>query len=81
MPGLNGFEVVSVLQKERCQKTPLIVYTARDLSEDDKRNLTLGLTTYLIKSRTSEGELLESVKSMLDGLVSKPIATAQSLEG
>jgi PAS domain S-box-containing protein len=81
MPGLNGFEVVSVLQKERCQKTPLIVYTARDLSEDDKRNLTLGLTTYLVKSRTSEGELIESVKSMLDGLVSKPIAAARSLEG
>lgn len=80
MPGLDGFEVVNVLQKEKCQHTPLVVYTARDLTDEDKRNLTLGLTTHLIKSRTSEGELLEAVKSMLNGLVKHPLTTGSPPE-
>jgi DNA-binding response OmpR family regulator len=69
MPGLDGFQVVEVLRNERSQMTPLIVYTARDLNEHDKQKLTLGLSAHLIKSRASEKELLDTVKSMLNGLV------------
>ncbi len=71
LPSLDGFEVVQILRKEKIQDTPLIVYTAKDLSENDKKELTLGLTSHLVKSRTSEKELLETVKTMLNGLLDR----------
>ncbi|MBX9687095.1 MAG: CHASE3 domain-containing protein [Candidatus Obscuribacterales bacterium] len=71
LPGLDGFGVVTVLRHDAALKnTPLIVYTARDLNEEDKRNLSLGLTSYLTKSRTSESEFLVNVRNLLNGLLS-----------
>jgi PAS domain S-box-containing protein len=69
LPSLDGFEVVQILRKEKLQNTPLIVYTAKDLSEAEKKELTLGLTLHMTKSRTSEEELLDTVKKMLNGLL------------
>ncbi len=70
IPSMDGFEVVQLLKKENIQ-IPLIVYTARDLTDSDKRELTLGLTAHLIKSRASEEQLLETVKKMLNGMLDR----------
>ncbi len=69
MPHPNGFEVVEILRQEKNQTTPLLVYTARDLTNDDKDKLTLGLSAYLTKSRTSEEQFLDTVKTLLNGLI------------
>ncbi len=71
LPSLDGFEVIEILRRENLHDTPLIVYTAKDLTENDKRELTLGLTSHLIKSHTSEEEFLDTVKNMLNGLLEK----------
>jgi len=65
----DEFGVVEILRREKSQSVPLLVYTARDLNEDDKQRLTLGLTAHLTKSRTSEKEFLRTIKNLLDGLV------------
>ncbi|PZM81659.1 MAG: hypothetical protein DKT66_20895 [Candidatus Melainabacteria bacterium] len=69
IPAPNGFDIVENLRKSESRATPLIVYTSQDLTKDDMNNLTLGLTKHLIKSKTSEQELIDSVKLLLDGLV------------
>lgn len=71
LAGLDGSELIRVLKKERSQNTPLIVYTAVDLSDEDKKKLTLGVTAHLVKSRTAEEDLVETAKSMLNGLIEK----------
>jgi PAS domain S-box-containing protein len=69
IPAPNGFEIVESLRKSDQRETPLIVYTSRDLTKAEMNDLTLGLTKHLIKSKTSEQELIDSVKQLLDGLV------------
>jgi len=69
LPDLDGFEIVQILRRENFETIPLLVYTARDLTNSDKQRLTLGLTAHLIKTRTSEKELLNTLKELLNGLV------------
>jgi PAS domain S-box-containing protein len=78
MPSPDGFAVVQILRSEKSRSTPLIVYTATDLNEDDKDRLTLGLTAHLTKSRTSENEFLDTVKNLLSGLV--PVQAADKVD-
>jgi PAS domain S-box-containing protein len=76
IPAPDGFDIVDSLRKSDSKETPLIVYTSRDLTKAEMNNLTLGLTKHLIKSKTSEQELIESVKLLLDGLVTPAETTA-----
>jgi two-component system, sensor histidine kinase and response regulator len=65
VPKTNGFEVVKVLRKGSARVTPLVIYTSRDLEEEERSRLTLGPTRHLIKSRTSEDGLLEAIQELL----------------
>ncbi|HEX5753429.1 MAG TPA: response regulator [Archangium sp.] len=69
LPRLDGFEVVDILRQGKGRGTPLIVFTGRELSSGDQHQLTLGLTRHLTKARTSEDELLVSVRELLNGLL------------
>ncbi|WP_342377530.1 response regulator [Myxococcus stipitatus] len=71
LPGLDGFEVVDILRQGRGRTTPLIVFTGRDLSRADQRQLTLGMTRHLSKARSSEEELVASVRELLNELLSR----------
>ncbi len=68
MPKLDGFEVISVLQKGPFAFVPLLVYSAQELTESDKRKLSLGLTRYLDKGRISPEEFIDSVQELLGHL-------------
>jgi len=70
IPKMDGFEVISKLRKESARETPLIVYTNRDLRAEDKERLSLGLTKYLLKSRTTENQFLSAMRELLGGIVS-----------
>ena len=65
VPAPDGFAIVEVLQQTAAKATPLIVYTSLDLTQDDMRRLRLGSTRHLIKSRTTESELLQAVRELL----------------
>lgn len=69
MPAPDGFAVVDILSKEENGLKPLIIYTALDLTEQQKVKLKLGLTGYLTKGNTTEKQLLQMVRQLLDGLV------------
>jgi PAS domain S-box-containing protein len=69
LPLLDGFEVIKVLREDKSKQIPLIVYTNRDLTKQDKKNLSLGLTSHLVKARTTGDELLACVKDLLSGLL------------
>ena len=69
LPGRDGFDVIDELRRDRARSTPLIVYTARDLQADDRAALTLGLTRWLTKAKTTEEDLVSSVRELLNGLL------------
>lgn len=68
LPKLDGFEVISVLQKGPFAFVPLLVYSAQELTESDRRKLSLGLTRYLDKGRISPEEFIDSVQELLGHL-------------
>ncbi|RKH62166.1 ATP-binding protein [Corallococcus llansteffanensis] len=76
LPRLDGFEVVDILRQGKGRATPLIVFTGRELSRTDQRQLTLGITRHLTKARSSEEELVASVRELLNGLLARRDATA-----
>jgi CheY-like chemotaxis protein len=64
-PDGDGFALVRELANdERLSATPLLVYTARDLSEADRERLSLGEKRFLIKSQATEEELLRAVREL-----------------
>lgn len=64
-PDGDGFELVRELSKdERLRATPVLVYTARDLSESERDLLALGQKRFLIKSQATEPELLRAVREL-----------------
>jgi PAS domain S-box-containing protein len=65
VPPPDGFSLVELLQQTAAKSTPLLVYTSLDLTQDDMSRLKLGSTRHLIKSRTSESELLAAVRELL----------------
>jgi PAS domain S-box-containing protein len=76
LPRLDGFEVVDILRQGKGRATPLIVFTGRELSRMDQRQLTLGITRHLTKARSSEDELVASVRELLNGLLARREAGA-----
>lgn len=69
IPAPDGYAVIDILKSETRSLKPLIVYTALDLNEEQKQKLHLGLTAHLTKSRTSQEELVGTVKEFLNGLL------------
>lgn len=69
IPAPDGFAVVDILRAEEHKLKPLIVYTASDLTEEQRKRLQLGLSAHLTKSRTTQEELVETVRKFLNGLL------------
>jgi PAS domain S-box-containing protein len=69
IPHMNGFEVVAKLRKESAREIPLIVYSNRELRAEDKERLSLGLTKYLFKAKTTSKDFLSAMRELLGGIV------------
>lgn len=66
----DGFAVVDWLrQHQQLHCVPLVVYTAYDLSESDRKRLKLGQTLFLTKGRISLPEFEQQVIALLDRIV------------
>jgi signal transduction histidine kinase/ActR/RegA family two-component response regulator len=65
IPRPNGFEVVAILREEIARDTPLIVFTGRPLTSDDRAALKLGETRYLLKSRADEATIVRTVRELV----------------
>ena len=65
LPGLSAFDIVQVLKNESTlNKIPLIIHTSHDLSVEQQKELELGPTIFITKTRTSE-ELTDIVRKAL----------------
>ena len=55
LPERDGFDVVDAMrQRPTLRGIPVLVYTARDLTEDERGRLRLGPTRFLTKSKASD---------------------------
>jgi CheY-like chemotaxis protein len=68
MPEMDGFEVVAALQaKPAWREIPVIVVTALDLTAEDRRRLSGGVTQILSKPAFPLAELMARVCALLEG--------------
>lgn len=68
MPGLNGFEVLEKIRKDRDSKInsiPILMLTSRSSVEDIDMAIDLGATSYVVKPFRPE-KLVQKVKSIFE---------------
>lgn len=66
LPKKDGFEVLAGLKRDEATKQiPVIVLTNLENPEDVEKSLSLGATTYLVKSDHSLEDILEKIKQTI----------------
>jgi CheY-like chemotaxis protein len=66
MPEMDGFQVVEVLrQSQEWRHIPVVVLTAKDLTEEDRKRLNGGVEAILQKRAYTRQELLEEVRAQV----------------
>ena len=66
MPEMDGFVFLENLRaRPDCRRVPVIVITAKDLSEDDRRRLNGEVARILQKGATNAEDLLAEIRSIL----------------
>ncbi len=66
MPEMDGFEFLAEIRKTpKWRSIPVIVVTAKELTEEDRRRLNGSVTRILQKGRCSREELLKEVREMM----------------
>jgi PAS domain S-box-containing protein len=79
LPDGDGFNVVDYLrQHEELARLPLVVYSGREITPEERVNLTLGPTYFLAKTRVQPQQLEALVLTMLRS--SRQASNAQSAE-
>ena len=70
MPEMDGFEFMDALRRRGDkERIPVIVITAKDLTEEDRQRLNGGVERIIQKSATSQGDVLELVRALMTGKV------------
>ena len=73
MPEMDGFEFMEGLRRRpECRRLPVIVVTAKDLTEEDRRRLNGHVIQILQKGGYSTGELLEEIRKLLASVADAP---------
>ena len=77
MPEMDGFEFLEKLRKsEDFRTTPVVVVTAKDLSEADHRRLNGGVQTILQKGAYSSDEICEELCTMVTRMLPRQKTSA-----
>jgi signal transduction histidine kinase/CheY-like chemotaxis protein len=70
MPEMDGFEFLDTLRRRKDgQRIPVIAITAKDLTEEDHRRLNGGVERIIQKGATSQGEVLDLVRTLMTGRI------------
>jgi len=68
MPEMDGFEFMDELRRRKdAPHIPVLVITAKDLTEEDHRRLNGGVERIIQKGATSQAEVLKMVRELLAG--------------
>jgi signal transduction histidine kinase/DNA-binding response OmpR family regulator len=74
MPEMDGFEVIKALKDNPVTRhAPVIILTAKDLTEKEREALQLGTTRHLTKTLFSQEDLLAEVRDMVGMLTEDPL--------
>jgi CheY-like chemotaxis protein len=66
MPEMDGFEFMEAMRRRKGrERIPVIVITAKDLTEEDRRRLNGGVERIIQKGAASPAEVLELVRALL----------------
>jgi DNA-binding response OmpR family regulator len=65
LPLMDGFEILSVLQREGAPHAPIVLLTNLGQREDVERGLALGAVDYVIKAHFTPREVLEKVQGVV----------------
>ena len=67
MPEVNGFEVVQRLKEHpKAKDIPIFIYTAKEITKEDKRILNDYIVSIEEKGRCSKDELLSDIKKVME---------------
>ena len=73
LPEKDGFDVVEWLkQHEKLRHLPLVVYTAMELADIQKKRLALGPSVFMTKSREAPGDVARRVAQLLNHVSRRP---------
>ena len=76
MPVMDGFEFVLALrQREDNRSIPIIVVTAKDLTEEDRRQLAGGVEHIVEKGAFTQDEMLQQVRDLVAELERRESST------
>ncbi|HSW32898.1 MAG TPA: hypothetical protein VLH36_04710, partial [Steroidobacteraceae bacterium] len=82
MPEMDGFEFIAELRgRVEWRRLPVLVVTAKELSEDDHRRLNGDVERVIRKSGQPRDELLNEVGAALAACLERRIETAPSEQG
>jgi CheY-like chemotaxis protein len=66
MPGMDGFEFLEEFRRrEAWRQVPVVVVTAKDLTDEDRRRLNGGAAKVLSKGAHGRDELLSELRALL----------------
>ena len=66
MPEMDGFELVAELQRHpEWRRIPVIIITARDLTNEDRARLNSGIEAIMMKESFSPAKLIERIRDLL----------------
>jgi CheY-like chemotaxis protein len=72
MPEMDGFELLDELRHSaRWRHIPVVVITARDLTDEDRRRLSYGVERILQKDAPTLDEMLREVSATLAGCIER----------
>jgi CheY-like chemotaxis protein len=65
MPVMDGFEFVQRLREDENNRwIPIIVVTAKDLTEEDRRQLAGGVEHIIDKGAFTQGDMLQQIRDL-----------------
>lgn len=66
MPRMNGFDLCSAVKNQKIyQDIPIIIVSTLEREEDKRKGLEVGAEAYLIKGKTEQYNLLDTIKRLL----------------
>jgi CheY-like chemotaxis protein len=72
MPEMDGFEFLDVIRRDVGQtRVPVIVLTAKELTEDDRKRLNGCVNRILAKGGLSPTELIREIRAVLQAVLSR----------
>ena len=67
MPELDGFQVIKLMKQNHLwKKVPIIIITAKDLTEEDKRMLNSGIESIFLKGAYKRQQLIEAICKQIE---------------